>query len=248
MKAEKGPFEMKKIVLVGAGARALQMYAKPFVEELGEYVDFCGVYDINPMRSKQLSEECVNVPVFFDFAQMLDTVRPDLVVVASTDHTHHTYIVGALESGCDVVSEKPMTIDEHKCREILEAEKRTGRSLTVAFNMRFMPYAARIKALLKEGAIGDIHHIALDWYLDRSHGADYFRRWHAELEKSGGLLVHKSTHHFDLVNWWLDSRPREVHAFGTRKFYGPTRQERGERCLTCGYKKILRVRLRYFAE
>src|SRR5690606_17303544 len=73
-------------------------------------------------------------------------------------------------------------------------------------------------------------------FLDRKHGADYFRRWHSEMKNSGGLLVHKSTHHFDIVNWWMDSRPAEVHAFGSRVMYGDRRKEKGERCLTCNYK------------
>jgi len=45
--------------------------------------------------------------------------------------------------------------------------------------------------------------VTFEWVLDTAHGADYFRRWHREKDKSGGLLIHKSSHHFDLVNWWL---------------------------------------------
>ncbi len=54
--------------------------------------------------------------------------------------------------------------------------------------------------------------VDFSWLLDTRHGADYFRRWHRERENSGGLLVHKATHHFDLVNWWIDSYPHEVFA------------------------------------
>ena len=46
--------------------------------------------------------------------------------------------------------------------------------------------------------------VHFEWVLDTVHGADYFRRWHRDKANSGGLLVHKATHHFDLVNWWLD--------------------------------------------
>ena len=56
-------------------------------------------------------------------------------------------------------------------------------------------------------------------------------------ENSGSLLVHKSTHHFDLANWFLEEDPVSVNAFGTRRFYGPTRENRSERCLTCPHKK-----------
>lgn len=72
--------------------------------------------------------------------------------------------------------------------------------------------------------------------LDTAHGADYFRRWHRDKENSGGLLIHKSSHHFDLVNWWLADIPERVYASGGVKFYGaenadarglPPRPERG---------------------
>lgn len=72
--------------------------------------------------------------------------------------------------------------------------------------------------------------------LDTDHGADYFRRWHRKKVNSGGLLIHKSTHHFDVINWLLEEEPVEVSAFGSLRYYGPTREKRGERCLTCNFK------------
>ena len=56
--------------------------------------------------------------------------------------------------------------------------------------------------------------------LDTKHGADYFRRWHRDKAHSGGLLVHKASHHFDLVNWWIQSAPTRVFASGGLRFYG----------------------------
>ena len=56
-----------------------------------------------------------------------------------------------------------------------------------------------------------------EWALDTRHGADYFRRWHRERKNSGSLLVHKSTHHFDILNWLIDEDPVKVNAFGTRQ-------------------------------
>ena len=120
---------------------------------------------------------------------------------------------------------------------MLEAERRTGKTITVTFNYRFQPYVTRAKELIRAGAIGDVLSVDFEWLLDRSHGADYFRRWHRRMENCGGLLVHKSTHHFDLINWWIEDEPALVSAFGERRFYGPTRAERGERCSTCSHTK-----------
>lgn len=62
--------------------------------------------------------------------------------------------------------------------------------------------------------------VHFEWLLDTVHGADYFRRWHRQKTNSGGLMVHKSGHHFDLVNWWIDAQPESVAAFGKLAFYG----------------------------
>ena len=68
--------------------------------------------------------------------------------------------------------------------------------------------------------------VHFEWLLDTVHGADYFRRWHRQKANSGGLMVHKSGHHFDLVNWWLNAQPVTVGAMGRLAFYG---EENGRR-------------------
>ena len=77
------------------------------------------------------------------------------------------------------------------------------------------------------GALLSVH---FEWVLDTVHGADYFRRWHRERANSGSLLIHKSSHHFDLVNWWLDDTPVRVYASAHRDVYGDGHAEdRGPR-------------------
>jgi predicted dehydrogenase len=78
--------------------------------------------------------------------------------------------------------------------------------------------------------------VDLSWYLDTTHGADYFRRWHRLREKSGSLWVHKSTHHFDLINWWLDADPVEVSALGSLNVYGKANSFRHTNCRPCPHK------------
>lgn len=87
------------------------------------------------------------------------------------------------------------------------------------------------------------------WLLNTVHGADYFRRWHSRKEFSGGLMLHKATHHFDLVNWWLSGTPVTVNAVGKREFYTPAMARRlglqgpHERCHTCPEKDACTFRL-----
>jgi predicted dehydrogenase len=109
-----------------------------------------------------------------------------------------------------------------------------GRPLVQRY-YRFAPKHRKIKELLLAGEIGRVTSVDFSWYLDTSHGADYFRRWHRLREKSRSLWVHKSSHHFDLVNWWLDADPVEVSAFGSLQQYGK-RPFRHTHCRPCPHK------------
>ncbi|MFQ3548467.1 MAG: Gfo/Idh/MocA family oxidoreductase, partial [Armatimonadota bacterium] len=218
--------------------RAKGMYATPLKNQFADVGEVVGIYDINKLRSEYVKKSVgLDCEVFTDPDEMIAKAKPDAGIVTTVDRFHHEYIIKCLENGMDAITEKPMTIDAEKCNAILEAEQRTGKKVTVTFNYRYAPYATAIKQALKDGIIGNILCVDFEYLLDTSHGADYFRRWHRRKENSGGLLVHKSTHHFDLINWWIDDEPEEVMAFGTLRFYGPTREERGERCSTCKYDK-----------
>ncbi len=142
------------------------------------------------------------------------------------DRTHDDYIVRALHAGCDVITEKPMTIDEQRALRILDAIEQTGHTVRVAFNYRYAPHHSKVRELLMNNTIGEVYSVHFEWLLNTEHGADYFRRWHREKRNSGGLLVHKSTHHFDLMNFWLDSYPLRVYAEGGLRFYGKENAEK----------------------
>jgi predicted dehydrogenase len=227
---------MKKYVLVGTGGRA-EFYYGAMVKDFKDTCNLAAFCDINETRmayANQLLEERYQHPAIpaypaADFERMIQQEKPDIVIVTTIDRTHHTYIIRALELGCDVITEKPMTTDENRCQEILDAIERTGREVRVTFNYRYAPHNTKIKELISSGVIGKVNSVHFEWALDTTHGADYFRRWHRDKRNSGGLLVHKSTHHFDLVNFWLDTTPQRVYATGNLLFYGrENAEQRGE--------------------
>ncbi|MEU4253178.1 Gfo/Idh/MocA family oxidoreductase [Amycolatopsis sp. NPDC026612] len=211
---------VRRHAIVGLGSRA-QLFTRALAASpRAELAAFC---DPNETRMRVHNDWLgASVPGYrpADFAAMLAKERIDVVVVCTPDHTHAEYVVAALEAGCDVVTEKPMTTDVEGARRILAARRATGRSVRVAFNYRYNPVHRRVRELLAGGAIGEIGSVEFSWLLDTAHGADYFRRWHRDKANSGGLLVHKSGHHFDLVNWWLGRGPETVFALGRLFFYG----------------------------
>lgn len=226
-----------RIVLVGTGIRGTSFWGKRLVDEYSDILEFVGLSDINPGRLAYGKEFIgTNCPTFVDFDVMLKKTKPDLIIVTTVDATHHQFIIKGLEFGCDVLTEKPLTTDENKAQAILNAERKSDKNLIVGFNYRWSPYSTKIKELLTNNTIGKITSVDFHWYLNTYHGASYFRRWHGQKDKGGSLWVHKSTHHFDLLNWWLDSDPSEVFAYGDLEHYGANGPFRGENCRTCVHK------------
>ncbi|WP_434739908.1 Gfo/Idh/MocA family protein [Micromonospora sp. SH-82] len=215
-----------RYAVIGTGARA-EMFVRALVGTHAATTELVAFADVNQARMDahnrwlgELGHPAVPTYPAADFAAMLQRERVDVVLVTTTDVTHDEYITAALHAGCDVVTEKPMTVDAPRCQRILDAVAETGRKVSVAFNYRYNPLHEQVRRLIADGAVGEVGSVHFEWLLDIRHGADYFRRWHREKANSGGLMVHKASHHFDLVNWWLAATPVQVYASGRLFFYG----------------------------
>ena len=230
-----------KLAMVGTGGRGTSMWGRDLMRRYPDSISFVGLCDANPGRVEAGKEIIgTNCRTYSDlqkpmaaFEKMIAETKPDLVIVTSVDATHCDYIVRSMELGVNVLTEKPMTTDEKQIQRVLETEQKTGMKTRVGHNARYSPHCSKIWEMLRAGEIGEITSVDLNWYLDTSHGADYFRRWHRLVEKSGSLLVHKASHHFDLLNWLIDSDPESVYALGSLDFYGKNGAYRAENCRTC---------------
>ncbi|HXK60325.1 MAG TPA: Gfo/Idh/MocA family oxidoreductase [Acidobacteriota bacterium] len=228
----------QRIALVGTGSRGTVTWGRGLIHPFKDYVEMVALCDINPKRVKEAQKQIgTDAPTYLaaDFDRMIRETKPDTVIITTPDCFHADYAVRAMELGVDVVCEKPLATDEKQCQLLLDTEARTGGKLITTFNARFGASSEEIKKILLSGELGQI--IAADFheYLDTSHGADYFRRWHGKMRFSGSLLVHKASHHFDQMNWWLDAEPEEVHAYGKVAFYGKNGSFRGKNCRSCAF-------------
>jgi predicted dehydrogenase len=244
----------RRFVIVGLGSRS-RMYLNAITKTFREGNELVGLCDTNPGRlelaGKLVAADGADPKRFAasEFDAMLAQLKPQVVIVTSPDATHDDYIVRALDAGCDAITEKPLTTTPEKAQRILDACKRNSRHVRVLFNYRYSPPRTQVKDLLMSNEIGDVLSVDFHWLLNTVHGADYFRRWHSQKSVSGGLMVHKATHHFDLVNWWLGSEPERVLAYGKREFYTPAMARRmglkshHERCRTCPEKQACTFQL-----
>ena len=215
-------------MVVGTGHR-VQMYLDAMAGDHKNDAELVGLVEPNPGRLSvhlsRLSDAGLDVTGVVtgdpdDLEHVIKETGADRVIVTSPDYTHADLIVRSLDAGVDVVVEKPLTIDPESTRRIAEAVQRSGRQVVVTHNYRYSPRNSGLKELIKNGSIGTPLSVTFEWVLDTAHGADYFRRWHRDKANSGGLLVHKASHHFDLVNWLLADTPTQVYARGGVKFYG----------------------------
>jgi predicted dehydrogenase len=220
--------QKRTYAVVGTGGRSLD-YIDPMIRDFpdtAELLAFCDVSQTGmDYQKKRLQQNFgYDKPIATyraqDFEKMLDDLHPNVVIICTVDKFHHEYIIKAVNHGCDVVCEKPVTIDDEKCRAIMNAPGLARQNVRITFNVRWAPLSTKVKEMIMAGKIGDVKHIQYEAIGHYHHGGSYFSRWHSDKRNSGGLIVHKSTHHFDLANWWIDSIPSEVFTFGKMAYFG----------------------------
>ena len=216
----------RRYAVVGAGHRS-HMYVDAITGTYADRAVLVAICEPNPVRTAfyvdRVTERGLPAPTTWlpeQLEEMIAAEKVDRVVICARDDQHAPLIVRALEAGADVVVEKPLTIDRPGCRRITGAVTETGRDVVMTFNYRYAPRNSSLRQVIASGEIGEVTSVHFEWALDTVHGADYFRRWHRQKANSGGLFIHKASHHFDLVNWWIAATPVRVFASGGLRFYG----------------------------
>ena len=234
----------KRIALVGASSR-VRMFVKELRKGHMDRYEFAGIMDVDPGKMRGFCEMMdLNVPMFTDFDALCDAVKPDIVIVTTVDRYHAEYVCRALDRKIAVVSEKPLCISAEQCRAIRAAQKRNpGVFAATSHNVRYYAPVRKMRDLIQSGAIGRVLTCQFTEMLDRYHGTSYFRRWNSERANTGGLQFHKASHHFDELNWMMNTRAAEVTAVGDLISYGAKASPfRGKNCHTCTHDCPYRVR------
>ena len=227
---------MKKILLIGASVRVGRLVGE-VKKKYPEYV-VSGVLDSDAAKTADfLKYHKLDVPAFLpeQFDQAIASIQPDLAIITTTDYTHAGYIVKCLDLKISCLVEKPLCINAQQCQAIWDAQKRNPEVYAVTMhNSRYHHVVRQTRDLLRSGAIGEIRAINYDEKLDHFHGSSYFRRWNRHKEFSGGLQIHKSSHHFDKINFLIGAHPQWVAASGCQMAYGPGKHRSpARRCCEC---------------
>lgn len=151
------------------------------------------------------------IPAYADYKEMLAAIKLDAVEI-STPHTlHFQQIMDSLDTGCHVLTEKPMVCTVEHARQVIDKSKATGKHLMIGYQRHFQPTYAYCRNVVQSGELGPVHfvtaHQCQNWYRNQQG------RWRMEPELSGGGQLNDSgSHLLDILLWILEASPKEVFA------------------------------------
>lgn len=166
---------------VGAGAIAVSSAHSVNSHQNGTVV---AIQDINCERATELGRT-LNIPkVYATAEELFADSEIDAVYIAVPNKFHVDLTIKALEAGKHVVLEKPFAMSYEEALCAVEVAKRVGKVLTLGMNVRFMSSIQKTKALVEQGALGEVYHAKAYWF--RRAGIPRLGTWFGNRELSGG--------------------------------------------------------------
>ncbi len=165
--------------------------------------------DVDACRVRDFGARHQVADTFTDYATMLATVRPDIVIVATPPGQHTAMSIAAMEAGAWVWCEKPLCGSLAEADAIAAAEDRTGRYTSCVFQMRFASSTAHLRALAASGQLGRPLVAVCNtlWFRDAAYYAAPWRGTWAELGgPTMGLGIHAMDHLLHLLGDWTEVR------------------------------------------
>ena len=195
------------------------------------------VADLDPQKVEK-ARALYHIPpenCFASAEEMLEQPRlADVMVVSTMDRQHVGHAIPALERGYHVLLEKPISPDLAQCRKILEVSHRCPGRVVVCHVLRYTPFYNQLKALLDQGAIGEVVAVSASENVGYWHQAHSFVRgnWRNSHETSP-MILQKSCHDMDIFTWLLGKRCVSVSSVGGTALFRPEKAPQGAalRCL-----------------
>ncbi len=216
------PQRTLRVGIIGCGQRAVA-YLKNRPPMEGESLNVAAIYDPDPHWARQ----CLNgwdaaegAPFVADFASVLDAPDLDAVIIGSPNHSHAEIAIRAFEKRCPILLEKPVAINIEECRRLWRAWQDNGcPPVTVGFVLRYTPFLAMTQDLLSSPGMGDLLAVDSDESVGLATTALFWRGWRSRNATSGGFLVEKCSHDFDMLRALAGSEAARVCAFERRTHF-----------------------------
>jgi predicted dehydrogenase len=195
---------------LGLGAMGFS-HVNSFARLCGETVEIAAVCSSNETNIKKVLDLAPGVRVCKSESELIQSPL-DAVIVSTPNFNHVSLALEILKAGKHLFLEKPCGITRDQCRTLLEASKETDRIIMIGHELRYSEFFLKIKQMVDAGDIGIPRMV---WTREfRGPFQKKSQDWIQDDRRSGGMLVDKNCHHFDLMNWWVNSKPQRVAAFG----------------------------------
>ncbi|NQX63287.1 Gfo/Idh/MocA family protein [Paenibacillus qinlingensis] len=187
------------------------------------WAQLAGVTDVYLPLAEMRAKDHNIEQVYANSDKLLADPSIDAVVIAVSNEWHAPIAVKALEAGKHVMLEKPMAIDLISARQIVEAERKSGKILMIPHQMRWEAASIAVKEQVEKGALGHIYHAKASYM--RRKGIPGWGTWFTQMDKSGGgPLIDLGVHMLDLT-LYLMGNPKPVSVYGsTYAEFGPRKQ------------------------
>ena len=192
-------------------------------QKLSEECEIVAISDINLPLAQARAKE-FNIPLVFDTSeQLIGHEEIDAVILGIPNQFHAPLAVQALEAGKHVLLEKPMGLNVEAARLIVEASRKSGKTLMVAHQMRWDSIPMQIKGQVERGELGSIYTAKAGWM--RRKGIPGWGTWFTQKEQSGGgPLIDIGVHLLDLA-LYLMGNPKPIAVSGAAYAeFGPKRK------------------------
>lgn len=211
------------VAVLGTGNRA-RYVVKNLLRDSGGAVRVVSAFDPDRELLKETLGKIWETPDALAAASAEEAIHApgvDWVMVFSPNSCHRDHILVAFAAGKDVFSEKPLATTIEACKEISDAQKRSGRVFATGFVLRYAPMYRRAKELLDSGRFGRLLLIEGNENIAPDHGGYIMCNWRRLTKFAGPHILEKCCHDLDLINWFCNSLPSRVAAFGGRDFFKP---------------------------
>ncbi len=212
---------MKKIIVIGAGSRGT-CYSELAAKTIGGFEIVAVAEPIDTRRN--YIRDTFGVPENMCHTSWEDLLsRPkfaDLVIIATMDRDHLAPALAAIDKGYDLLLEKPMGATPEECRVIERAASTKGVFVLVCHVLRFTPFFVALKSFIDSGRIGKVIHIQHAECVGNIHQSHSFVRgnW-KNSEESTPMIVQKTCHDIDILQWLLGKECSRVHSFGSLTYF-----------------------------
>ena len=199
------------VIIIGCG-RVAEKHLKA-ISKLKGSLALAAVVDTNPESAKRLLNSVkgfANTKVYNDYKTAIEEVKPSIVSVTVPSGLHYQIAKYAMEHGCNLLLEKPMTMSVSEAREIFELSQKTGIKIAMGHIYRYLPIVGLLRDDIAEGKFGKVTHGTI--YVRWGHGEDYYNSaaWRGTWKSDGGALMNQSIHAIDLLVWLMGSEPEEA--------------------------------------